>query len=108
MKRYRLTKIDTASDALHDTAETIQQYRDNLFNSNAYSPPVDYYVEGIPFDMPQINKSFLMYRENRNGIKVPGVFTSSPVSAISTKDGKYIFTTNNSVYLMEELNSTEQ
>ncbi len=109
MQRYRATKIDIPEEALFPSAETITQYRDNLFKKYGFSPPVEYYVEGIPFaGLPEVGISFLMARDNRNGVKMEGIFQTSRVVAVSTteKEGDFLFTTRNSIYKLEKL--TEQ
>lgn len=67
--------------------------------SSTHSLPVDYRMVGYELGVAQIRKPFRLFRISRNGVHVPGVFVSSPVSAI-TKDG---FVTLNSVYRVRQL-----
>lgn len=104
MERYRATKINASPEADFSTAETIEQYRENLCRKYGFSPPVDYYVEGIPMSLPKVGNTFMMHRDNRNGVRVTGLFVTSVIKSVEEFDGFCIFTTRNSIYKLEKAN----
>ncbi len=101
--RYRVTKIDATKDALFASASTVDEYREGLSKKYGFSPPVDYYAEGVVVFEPAVGHCFMMARDNRNGVPAVGVFQSSRVTAVSEKDGVTFFTTLNSSYKLEEI-----
>lgn len=100
--KYRLTKIAAHENPLTKSASSIEEYRNSLEDSK-FSPPVEYYIEGEPFESPAKGECFKMLRDNRNGVKVLGLFTSTTV--VDVCDGKdfLLFSTENSVYKLEKL-----
>lgn len=61
-----------------------------------------YTIKGFYSDPPTIGKRFCVDRYERNGEKIEGAFSTSPVQSIER--GKVtLITTENSVYRMEEL-----
>jgi hypothetical protein len=101
MQRYRLTKTNSVPEARAATAETVEQYREKIFSKYSFSPPVDYYVEGSPISAPKVGESFVMARDNRNGVRVEGIMTTTTVTSIEDFEDFLIFTTRNSVYKLE-------
>jgi hypothetical protein len=59
-----------------------------------FSIPIDYTVEGEAQDLPKVGKSFQMMRDTRNGVRMLGVFVTSPVVEVT----ETTFRTANSVY----------
>jgi hypothetical protein len=101
MQRYRLTKTNSVPESRAATAETIEEYREKIFSKYSVSPPVDYYVEGSPITVPKVGESFVMARDNRNGVRVDGIMTTSTVASIEDFEDFLVFTTRNSVYKLE-------
>lgn len=109
MQRYRATKISIPDQAAFPSAETIDSYRESLHQKYNFSPPLEYYVEGLPFswrgdsELLKVGNSFSMVRDNRNGEKIDGLFTTSVVVSISKDNGEgyTLFTTKNSIYKLE-------
>jgi hypothetical protein len=98
---YRLTKLASVKNPVFKSASSIDEYR----NSEDFSPPVEYYVEGYPYTSPRINSSFVFVRNNRNGVKVNGVMTTSIINKIYlAEDGVgQMLETNNSVYILTKI-----
>lgn len=103
MQRYRLTKIAAAPEAKAPSADTVEQYRESLFRKYAFSPPVDYYAEGIPTAFPKKGELFVMARDNRNGVSALGIFCTSTVVEVHDSAEFMLFTTNNSIYKLEKI-----
>lgn len=61
---------------------------------NVLSTPVDYEVEGVLAEDIVVGKCVEMLRTKRNGVEMPGLFTTSQVTFID----KEFFTTQNSKY----------
>jgi hypothetical protein len=98
---HRLTKLFASKPHEALTASSIEEYR----NSDTYSPPVDYYVEGWPYTPPKVGYQLTFIRNNRNGIKVNGIMQTTPILEISTaEDGiSQILETRNSIYILTEI-----
>ena len=71
--------------------------------SNNVSLPVDYRLTGILLAPPRVGENVRILRVSRNGVVVPGAFTSTTVVAVEDN----MFTTRNSVYRMRQLNHEE-
>ena len=102
IQKYRLTKLAASNAPFAKSADSIEEYRKDF----EFSPPVDYYIEGVIYDIgPTVGKQLTVIRDNRNGVKCMGVMTTSPIVEISLhKDGvSQIIETNNSVYILETL-----
>jgi hypothetical protein len=102
IQKYRLTKLAACEDPLVDSAADIEEYRKNF----DYSPPVDYYVEGVIYDVgPKVGQPFVIIRDNRNGIKCDGIMRTSHIVEISQhEDGvSQILETQNSIYFLKPL-----
>jgi hypothetical protein len=101
-QKYRLTKLAPCEDPLFGSADSIQEYRENF----DYSPPVDYYVEGVIYDVgPKVGQPLVIIRDNRNGVKCDGIMRTSPLVEISHhEDGiSQILETQNSIYILKPL-----
>lgn len=71
------------------------------------SLPVDYTVTGmLQYDV-ELGKSVIIHRDTRNGVKVSGLLTTSPVRDIEATNGGLIIHTDNSVYDMKWLETPE-
>jgi len=103
MQRYRLTKIAAAPEPKAPSADTVEQYREHLFRKYSFSPPVDYYAEGLPMAFPKKGELFMMARDNRNGVRAHGILCTSPVVEIHDSAEFSLFTTNNSIYKLEKI-----
>ncbi len=65
---------------------------------------VGYVIKGHYDSPPKIGEAFIVNRYERNGVKIDGEFSTSPVQLISrTDDGKTQIQTVNSIYVMENL-----
>jgi len=62
-----------------------------------------YTIMGFYTEPPTIGKRFCVDRYERNGVKIEGEFSTSPVWDVEVKGDKTAITTQNSIYLMEEL-----
>ena len=102
-ERYRLTKIKECENPTVKAAKTPAEYRALLHTENELSPSVDYYVEGYPINVPKVGEGFLIYRDNRNGIKIDGILSTSTVKEIHDFGDYVELTTNNSVYILTKL-----
>jgi len=99
MKLHKITKIHPVPNFIVPTAVTHDEYRESLISNVDISPNVDYWVIGEILSGPTIGESLRMFRRIRNGVELPGIFTTSPVTEI-TANG---FKTLNSKYLVEEI-----
>lgn len=107
-KKVKITKIAANPESFVKQAKTVAEYRneqDKLATGQGYeekSPPIEYFIQGIPSSSLEIGKTFLVARTSRNGVPKPGVFLTSPIVEIYKKDSLTFFTTKNSVYRMED------
>lgn len=102
IQKYRLTKLAPCEDPLYDSADNIEEYRENF----DYSPPVDYYVEGVIHDIGlKVGQPLVIIRDNRNGVKCDGIMRTSYIVEISQhEDGiSQILKTQNSIYILKPL-----
>lgn len=101
--RVRLTKIGINHKSECIQSSSIQEYRESLENAfEGKSPPIDYYTEGKALAAPRIGSSFILDRDNRNGIKIKGVVQTSKIIAIEDLEDVIYLTTQNSVYKLEQ------
>lgn len=98
-KYVRITKLAVCADPEFPTP-SLEDYELGKINANM-SIPLDYWLEGYLISEPEVGKSVVVDREVRCGVKTPGIFTSSIVTAI-TDTG---FKTLNSVYNLEYIKS---
>lgn len=76
--------------------ESVKELEDRL--------EVDYWLTGVLLTSIEENKPFMIARDNRNGIRVPGIFTSSFVKNIllEHQDPRFLVVqTENSIYSIE-------
>lgn len=95
--RVRLTKIG-ACETPEASTPTFDCYEPGT-NNGEVSVPNNYCVEGFLCGEIAVGESVTMMREIRNGIKMSGLFQTSPVTKI-TESG---FETLNSVYVLTKL-----
>jgi len=101
--KYRLTKIAIPETISAESASSIEEYRSNMSRADGFSPPVEYYVEGQVIDWPEKDRIFRMFRDNRNGVQCLGVFTSSLIVEVNEGPDFTLFTTQNSIYKLEQV-----
>ena len=95
--KIKLTKFAKSNIPLFPTPEK-EDYKDGKINEGI-SLPMDYWIIGkLLFDIEE-GKAVRVLREERNGVKVPGLFSTSLVTKI---DGDK-FETLNSIYKIEYL-----
>jgi hypothetical protein len=95
--KIKLTKFAKSNAPLFPTPEK-EDYKDGKINEGI-SLPMDYWIIGkLLFDIEE-GKAVRVLREERNGVKVPGLFSTSLVTKI---DGDK-FETLNSIYKIEYL-----
>ena len=100
MQLYKITKLSAVKNPVVQSAQSVDEYRESLHTyDETLSPNVDYWMIGELISGPVLGESVILQRSNRNGIEMPGVFTSSIVTKI-TEAG---FETMNSNYKMEAL-----
>lgn len=87
MIHAKLTKVGTVDEPLHQHNIIIAGYE----------------VKGFYEDEPTIDDCFRLFRYEKNGEKVFGFFTSSPVKKIDKTENGYKFETFNSIYELEHL-----
>ena len=100
--KYRLTKIAAHENPLTKSASSIEEYRNSL-SDGKFSPPIEYYIEGEPLCFPNKGECFAMSRDNRNGVKIFGFFTSTMVVDVSEGEDFTLFSTENSIYKLGKL-----
>lgn len=59
-----------------------------------FSLPIEYWIEGTLINPIEVGNPVCIQRDNRNGIKIDGYFTSTNVTEVTTNQ----FKTQNSVY----------
>ena len=96
----KITKLKEAENPRFGSASSVEEYRASLDAEENLSPNIDYWIIGEPINKLKVGESFEVARFVRNGIRVPGLFQTSRVKKI-TENG---FETENSVYLIEEVN----
>ena len=111
--KIKLTKINTVENPSVSSASSIDEYGksvwDSLFKNthteDHLSPPIEYSIIGTLVNDIEVGKSLMVNRESRNGVVVPGLFTTSIVQSIGYQNNKIVgFTTNNSIYTVEYIN----
>lgn len=96
----RVTKLGEAEEA-RVRAGDWDSYVPGGGDLNSESLPVDYEMVGYFSDPPIPGTAMSLFRINRNGVSVPGVFTSSAIRRI-------IVLTENSVYRLEAIEGEPQ
>jgi hypothetical protein len=103
--RTKITKIDIAQNPVVPTANK-EDYVCGREQDTEVSPFIDYYVIGTLERPIEVGKGIRMLREDRNGVKAFGMFTSSVVKAVkggNSAGTKWIVETDNSVYRVEDV-----
>ena len=63
-----------------------------------------YWVRGSLAKAPKINEPLVVAREERNGVKAPGLFTTSLIlNIVYLSSWRYLIQTENSTWMVEEL-----
>lgn len=76
----------------------------DLYTLDNWQPiQIDYTIKGHHSVAPKIGERFHVERYERNGVKILGDFSTSPVQSIEYGEKTMLITTQNSVYKMEEL-----
>ena len=107
---YKITKLSHLDSALAIAAKDAESYWKNMHDSNE-SPNVDYWVVGyLNEGLPEIGNSLIVDRIIRNGVSMPGVFYTSPCSAIydvssDLNNPIIMLYTQNSCYSIEKYES---
>lgn len=102
----KVTKLGVVNDPYYKTAMW-SEYKSGT--ENAKSPPIEYWITGELAFTPTIDQSVVVWRDNRNGVKMGGIFRTSLVKSIEVLGPKcYKVNTMNSVYLVEEWNKDER
>jgi len=99
MKKIKLSKVSAVKQPVVPTPDS-KDYIFGTINDNV-SLPLDYWVEGYLMNEVVLGQAVLVNRTNRNGVECSGVLQTSEVTKI-TKKG---FNTQNSVYVLEEINN---
>lgn len=71
----------------------------SIDGGNSASFPVDYEVEGFLTEAMQLGKPIIVFRTHRNGVRVDGLFYTTPVKEF--KNGAAI--TLNSIYFIKKM-----
>jgi len=90
--RIRIEKIAEAQGGL--PANDRQLHIDGQEQDGNVSLPLEYTIEGNLIGEMEIGEPVIVARDTRNGVKVSGMFTTSPVQEINGRT----FKTRNSVY----------
>jgi hypothetical protein len=65
---------------------------------------VGYWVVGEMPGLPKVGERLYIAREERNGEKVPGLFSTSPVTKVTYLDPwRFVVQTENSTWLVEDV-----
>jgi hypothetical protein len=100
MKKDTYVKITKYSQCLAPLLESADPSKYKHGEENfGVSLPVDYWVEGTLINDIREGEPIQMHRKIRNGIKMEGIFQTSPV--ITIKNGT-VAVTLNSQYVIEE------
>ena len=102
MKKYQLTKKNAVDDPDSRSASSVAEYRESLETGEQLSTSEGYYVVGFFLSPPKEGEKLHILREDRNGVKIGGVFVSTQVRKLTKTDKGWTAETNNSVYEIEE------
>lgn len=101
MKYVRVTKIAKVENARFPTALADEWISGQ--DNDGKSPPIEYWIEGYLLEPLKVGNALAVDRRTRNGIEASGLFRTSRIVGI--KNG--LVSTENSQYLVEFLNATE-
>lgn len=96
-QRVYLEKIATVDGGLPPIEW--DKYTPGTIQSDGYSIPIEYNIEGIIYAMPRVGIGFTVLREKRNGVEADGLFQTSTVTEV----GDNYFKTRNSVYTFKKI-----
>jgi|TARA_R110002167_G_scaffold37273_3_gene116911 hypothetical protein len=102
MKKHKIEKIEIPTDAVCGSADTVESYREKM-GEGGISPNVGYVVIGFFLFPPKVGETMNALREERNGVKQAGLFSSSRVVSIEEEEGFSLVKTQNSVYKVTEI-----
>lgn len=101
MKKHKIEKIEIPTDAICESADTVESYRGRLVDD--VSPNVGYVVIGFFLFPPKVGETMNALREERNGVKKEGLFSSSRVVSIEEGESFSLIKTQNSIYKVTEI-----
>ena len=90
--RIRIEKIGEVPSGLPSNPKGA--HIDGQIQNENFSLPIEYTIEGNLIGEMEIGEPVTVARDTRNGVKVTGIFTTSPVQEIKG----HTFKTRNSVY----------
>lgn len=100
MNEYvRITKI-SAEEKPYAPTPDMSDYKAGEQNSGV-SLPVKYTLTGYLRNDVEVGERLVVARDTRNGVKMQGIFSTSPVQDIELFPGGMLFHTENSVYRLE-------
>jgi len=102
MSRVRVRKIGAVEKPVAPSAEWSKFILGQDVNGDV-SLPIEYELEGVQMGDPKLNHPYVIARDTRNGVKITGQFTSTPVQSITTTSYGVIFETANSIYTVHFL-----
>lgn len=95
-----------AAEAPHLPTPSASEYVPGEYNG-AVSVPVDYEVMGSLANDIVIGDGAVMYRTHRNGIRAFGIWQTSPITEINSRPNFVEFKTQNSIYHLYELTTSD-
>jgi len=98
MRKIKIKKVAAIREGLPPIPA--EKHISGTWQSENYSLPIEYTVEGTLIFPIEVGRSVLMDREKRNDVVVTGSFQTSAVTEV----GEDWFNTKNSVYVFEYLN----
>ena len=98
----RLTKIGVKDNAWTPSATNVDEYRSKM---SWLSPSVGYEVTGHLINDVQVGSTIYLNRDTRNGLPVPGLFCTTPITQIVSRNDSESFEiiTENSKYLLQKI-----
>jgi len=101
MMKIKIKKLSACDNPQFSTPQR-EDYKCGEIPEKEVSLFVDYEAIGVTESLPQVGKSFQMLRIERNGVSMPGLFSTSSVTKIEGNT----FETANSIYQWEEIKET--
>lgn len=96
-----IKKLRASDNPKYPTAASQEKYDQD--KSDSKSVPVDYEVVVTIGSKIQVGESIHSAVESRNGIKATGIFSTSPITSIEEQEDGMLVETNNSVYIIKEI-----
>lgn len=100
-RRVRVAKVGIVENPSYRTPEW-SEYEFGERNAGV-SVPLNYWLEGQLVWEPKVGDHMLVDRSSRNGIELPGLFETSPVTAVESVGSQLRVSTRNSVYMVAPL-----